>query len=117
MEIRGQAVLLRIFIGESDKLGHTPLYEAIVREAREAGLAGATVFKGVLGYGATARIRTAKLLDLSADLPMAIEIVDEEEKVDRFRSRLSAMFEQANCGGLVTLENIRIVHYLPESDH
>ena len=114
MEIEGQAVLLRIFIGESDKLGHLPLYEAIVREAREVGLAGATVFKGVLGYGATARIRTAKLLDLSADLPMAIEIVDEESRVASFQERLSEMFEQANCGGLVTIENIRVVHYLPE---
>jgi PII-like signaling protein len=116
MEIRGQAVLLRIFIGESDKLGHLPLYEAIVREAREAGLAGSTVLKGVLGYGATARIRTAKILDLSSDLPMAIEIVDEESRVAAFRPRLSEMFEEANCGGLVTLENIRIVHYLPEKD-
>jgi PII-like signaling protein len=114
MEIKGQAVLLRIFIGESDKLGHHPLYEVIVREARDAGLAGATVFKGVLGYGATARIRTAKLLDLSADLPMAIEIVDEEARVGEFRARLSELFEQANCGGLVTIENIRVVHYLPE---
>jgi PII-like signaling protein len=114
MEINGQALLLRIFIGESDKLGHLPLYEAIVREAREAGLAGATVFKGVLGYGATARIRTAKLLDLSADLPMAIEIVDEEPRVTSFQARLSEMFRQANCGGLVTIENIRVVHYLPE---
>jgi len=100
MEISGQAVLLRIFIGESDKLGHLPLFEAIVKKARDAGLAGATVLKGVLGYGATARIRTAKILDLSADLSMVIEIVDE--------------FEKANCGGLVTLENIRVIHYLPE---
>ena len=78
MEISGQAVLLRVFIGESDKLGHLPLFEAIVKSARDAGLAGATVLKGVLGYGATARIRTAKILDLSADLSMVIEIVDEE---------------------------------------
>jgi PII-like signaling protein len=114
MEISGQAVLLRIFIGESDKLGHLPLYEAIVKRAREDGLAGATVLKGVLGYGATARIRTAKLLDLSADLPMVVEIVDEEARVEAFRPVLSEMFESANCGGLVTLENIRIVHYVPE---
>ena len=114
MEIAGQAVLLRIFIGESDKLGHLPLYEAIVKQAREAGLAGATVLKGVLGYGATARIRTAKLLDISADLSMVVEIVDEEAKVDAFQPLLSELFEQANCGGLVTLENIRVIHYLPE---
>ena len=114
MEITGQAVLLRIFIGESDKLGHLPLYEAIVKRAREAGLAGATVLKGVLGYGATARIRTAKLLDISADLSMVIEIVDEETKVAAFQPLVSDLFDEANCGGLVTLENIRVIHYLPE---
>ena len=114
MEISGQAVLLRVFIGESDKLGDLPLYEAIVREARDAGLAGATVLKGVLGYGATARIRTTKILDLSADLSLVVEIVDEESKVAHFRRRLSELFEEANCGGLVTLENIRVVHYVPE---
>ena len=114
MEISGQAVLLRIFIGESDKLGHLPLFEAIVKAARDAGLAGATVLKGVLGFGATARIRTTKILDLSADLSMVIEIVDEERKVADFQAQLSALFEEANCGGLVTLENIRVVHYVPE---
>jgi hypothetical protein len=114
MEISGQAVLLRVFIGESDKLGHLPLYEVIVKEARQAGLAGATVLKGVLGYGATRHIRTTKILDLSADLSMVVEIVDEEAKVASFHQRLSELFEEANCGGLVTLENIRVVHYLPE---
>lgn len=114
MEISGQAVLLRVFIGESDKLGHLPLYEAIVKEARAAGLAGATVLKGVLGYGATARIRTAKILDLSADLSLVIEIVDEETKVEAFQYKLSELFEEANCGGLVTLENIRVVRYVSE---
>ena len=114
MEITGQAVLLRIFIGESDKLGHLPLYEAIVKQAHQDGLAGATVLKGVLGYGATARIRTAKLLDISADLSMVVEIVDEQEKIEAFRPFLSRLFEEADCGGLVTLENIRVVHYLPE---
>jgi PII-like signaling protein len=114
MEITGQAVLLRIFIGESDKLGHLPLYEAIVKQARDAGLAGATVLKGVLGFGATARIRTTKILDLSSDLSMVIEIVDEADKVDAFKHNLSELFDQADCGGLVTLENIRVIHYLPE---
>jgi len=114
MEISGQAVLLRIFIGESDKIGHLPLYETIVKEARDAGLAGATVLKGVLGYGATARIRTTKILDLSADLSMVIEIVEEEGKIKAFQHTLSALMDSANCGGLVTLENIRVIHYLPE---
>lgn len=114
MKISGQAVLLRVFVGESDKLGHLPLYEAIVKQARDADLAGATVLKGVLGFGATARIRTQKILDLSSDLSMVIEIVDEEEKINAFQGTLADVFERAGCGGLVTLENIRIVHYLPE---
>ena len=114
MKISGQAVLLRVFVGESDKLGHLPLYEAIVKYARDADLAGATVLKGVMGFGATARIRTQKILDLSSDLPMLIEIVDEEDKILAFQDILSDLFEQAGCGGLVTLENIRVIHYLPE---
>lgn len=114
MKISGQAVLLRVFVGESDKLGHLPLYEAIVKQARDADLAGATVLKGVMGFGATARIRTQKILDLSSDLPMLIEIVDEEDKISVFQDILSNLFEQAGCGGLVTLENIRVMHYLPE---
>ena len=111
MEISGQAVLLRVFVGESDKLGHLPLYEAIVKQARDANLAGATVLKGVMGFGASARIRTHKILDLSADLPLVIEIVDEEDKMRSFQKKLSELFEQAGCGGLVTLENIRVIHY------
>ena len=114
MTISGQAVLLRVFIGESDKLGHLPLYEVIFKQAREADLAGATVLKGVLGYGASARIRTQKILDLSSDLTMVIEIVDEAEKIEAFQNNLSELFDRAGCGGLVTLENIRVVHYLPE---
>ena len=115
MKISGQAVLLRVFVGESDKLGHMPLYEAIVKYARDADLAGATVLKGVLGFGATARIRTHKILDLASDMPMVIEIVDEEEKISAFQSTLSELFNGAGCGGLVTLENIRVIHYLPEN--
>jgi PII-like signaling protein len=113
MGISGQAVLLRVFIGESDKLGHLPLYEAIVKEAHESGLAGATVLKSVLGYGATARIRTQKILDLASDLSLVIEIVDEEDKISIFRQVLTEMFERAGCGGLVTLENIQVIHYQP----
>src|SRR5210317_2061614 len=98
MEISERAVLLRVFIGESDKLGHLPLYEAIVKQARDSDLAGATVLKGVLGFGATARIRTQKILDLSSDLSMVIEIVDEEEKISSFQHVLSGLFETAGCG-------------------
>jgi PII-like signaling protein len=114
MEISGQAVLLRAFVGESDKVGHLPLYEAIVKQAHDADLAGATVLKGVLGFGATARIRTQKILDLSSDLSMVVEIVDEEEKIKAFQTTLSELFDEAGCGGMVTLEKIRVVHYLPE---
>jgi PII-like signaling protein len=114
MEISGTAVLLRIFVGESDKIGHQPLHEVIVQRARAAGLAGATVLKGVLGYGASARIRTAKILDLSADLSMVVEIVDEAAKVAAFESVLTELFEQANCGGLVTEERVRVIRYLAE---
>jgi PII-like signaling protein len=117
MEITGQAVLLRVFVGESDKLGHMPLYEAVVRRARDTDLAGATVLKGVMGFGATARIRTQKILDLSSDLPMLIEIVDEQEKIEGFKAVLSELFEEARCGALVTMENIRVVHYLPGNKH
>ncbi len=114
MKISGQAVLLRAFVGEGDKLGHQPLYEVIVKQARDADLAGATVLKGVMGFGATARIRTQKILDLSSDMSLVIEIVDEEEKITAFQEVLTELFEQAGCGGLVTLENIRVIHYLPE---
>ena len=114
MEISGQAVLLRIFIGESDKLGHVPLFEAIVKHARDAGLAGATVLKGVLGFGASARIRTTKILDLSADLSMVVEIVDEKSKIEAFQNQLKGLFDQADCGGLVTLETVEVMHYLAQ---
>lgn len=114
MNITGQAVLLRVFVGESDKLGHQPLYEAIVKHARDADLAGATVLKGIMGFGASARIRTQKILDLSSDMSLVIEIVDEEDKIMAFQAVLTELFERAGCGGLVTLENIRVTHYLPE---
>ena len=113
MKISGQAVILRIFIGESDKIGHLPLYEHIVKSARQSGLAGATVLKGVLGFGATARIRTQKVLDLSSDLPMVVEIVDEQGKVTDFQASLQSMFEQAGSGGLVTVENVQVAQYFP----
>ncbi len=114
MELTGQAKLLRIFIGESDKCGHRPLYELIVKEARLAGLAGATAWRGVLSFGATSRIRSAKILDLSADLPMIIEIVDEESRIDAFLPNLNALIEEARCGGLVTMEKVNIVRHLHE---
>ncbi len=115
MELKGTAKLLRIFCGEADKVRHVALPEAIVREARAAGLAGATAWRGTLGYGPTSRIRSAKVLDLSTDLPVVVEIVDEEVKIDAFIPRLHDLFEQAGCGGLVTLEKVEVIKYLHAS--
>ena len=111
MELNGEAKLLRIFIGESDKLRHLPLYEVIVREAKAAGLAGATAWKGLMGFGPSTRIRTAKILDLSGDLPMIVEINDSEEKINAFLPKLHEIFEQSQCGGLVTLERVDVIRY------
>ena len=111
MKIKGNAKLLRIFVGESDKIGHAPLYEVIVKEARERHLAGATAWRGVLGFGPSARMRTSKLLDLSSDLPMVIEIVDEEKKIDELIPVLNALFEKADSGGLSTIENVEVIRY------
>lgn len=112
MEIKGNAKLLRIFVGESDKIGHTPLYEVIVKEARERHLAGATAWRGVLGFGLSARMRTSKLLDLSSDLPMIIEIVDEQKKIDDLIPILNDLFEKADSGGLSTIENVEVIRYV-----
>ncbi len=99
--------LLRIFIGESDKYEKQPLYEWIVRKARETGLAGATVFRGLEGYGASSRLHTAKLLRLSADLPIVIEIVDTNDKIEKF----IPLIDEAIKNGLATLEKATIRFY------
>lgn len=112
MEQNGEAKLLRIFIGESDKTGHVPLYEAIVKEAKASGLAGATAWRGILAYGQNSLIRTEKILDLSSDMPVIIEITDEESKINSFLPRLHDLFEAANCGGLVTVERVQVIKYL-----
>lgn len=101
------AVLLRIFIGETDKYEGRPLYEAVVQEARRRGLAGATVTRGVMGFGAHSRIHTSKILRLSEDLPVIIEIVDETAKIEAFLPDLDTMIQE----GLVTLERVRVVVY------
>jgi len=111
MKITGEGKLLRIFVGESDRHGGRPLYEAIVHKARELGLAGATVWRGIEGYGAASRIHTAKILRLSEDLPILIEIVDTEEKIRTVLPVLDAMMEESGGGGLVTLEKAEIVKY------
>ena len=107
MKLPSDAILLRIFLGESDRWQHQPLYEAIVLKARELHLAGATVLRGPMGFGAASLIHTAKILRLSMDLPMVIEIVDTEEKVNSFLPALDEMMGS----GLVTLEKVKVIRY------
>src|SRR4051794_1463465 len=107
MNLPHEATLLRIFLGESDRWKHQPLYEAIVLKAREMQLAGATVLRGPMGFGKSSRLHTAKILRLSMDLPMVIEIVDEEEKINAFLPVL----DQIMGGGLGTLERAKVIRY------
>ena len=107
MQIPRDAVLLRIFFGEDDKLEGRPLYEAIVLKAREMHLAGATVLRGPMGFGASSRLHTTKILRLSEDLPLVIEIVDSEEKINDFLPVLDRMMSS----GLVTLEKVQVLQY------
>jgi PII-like signaling protein len=107
MQIPQDAVLLRIFFGEDEKAGHLPLYEAIVLKAREMHLAGATVLRGAMGFGHSSRIHTSKILRLSQDLPIVIEIVDSEEKINGFVVVLNGMI----ASGLVTLEKVKVLQY------
>ena len=107
MQIPHDAVLLRIFIGESDRWHHSPLYEAIVLKARELHLAGATVLRGPMGFGKSSRLHTSKILRLSMDLPLVIEIVDAEEKIQALLPLLDEMLQ----GGLVTTEKVRVIEY------
>jgi PII-like signaling protein len=105
-------MLLRVFIGESDRWHHKPLYEAVVLKARELHMAGATVLRGPMGYGKSSRLHTAKILRLSMDLPLVIEIVDAEEKIQAFLPVLDEMMK----GGLVTLEKVRVIDYRADPD-
>lgn len=107
MTLPEDGMLLRIFIGETDKLGGRPLYEAIVLKAREMGLAGATVLRGLMGFGAHSRLHTAKVLRLSEDLPIVVEIVDTQEKLQGFVPWL----DEAVREGMVTLEKVRVLKY------
>jgi len=107
MNIPRDAVLLRVFIGESDRWHHQPLYEAIVLKAREMHLAGATVLRGSMGFGKSSRLHTAKILRLSMDLPIVIEIVDSEEKIQSFLPVLDSMMG----GGLLTMEKVGVIQY------
>lgn len=113
MQIPHDATLLRIFLGESDRWEHKPLYEAIVLKAREMHLAGATVLRGPAGFGKSSRLHTTKILRLSYDLPLVIEIVDAEEKINEFLPILDKMMK----GGLVTLEKVRVIEYRANQDN
>ncbi len=107
MKLEGEGCLLRIYIGELDKWHHQPLYEAIVVKARQMGLAGATVLRGPMGFGAHSRLHTAKILRLSEDLPIIVEIVDKEEKINAFLPEMDRMVRD----GLITLEKVRVIKY------
>ncbi len=107
MKLSGQGMLLRVFVGESDQLKGKPLYEQIVLKARELNLAGATVLRGIMGFGATSRMHTAKLLRLSQDLPVVIELVDSEENLNK----LLPFLDETVTEGLVTMEKVTVVKY------
>lgn len=109
MSLPTDATLVRIFLGEDDRCGHRPLYEAVVLKAREMGLAGATVLRGPMGFGHASRLHTAKILRLSGDLPMVIEIVDEADKIRAFLDAIEPMMGS----GLVTTEAVRVFRYGP----
>ncbi len=111
MENNSTTKLLRIFIGESDKAGNQPLYEAIVFEAKKQGLSGATVTRGIMGFGANSKVHTEKLFDISADLPLIVEIIDTEDKIMAFTKNVEQLFEKANSGGLITLEKAEVIRY------
>lgn len=110
MKLEGEGKLLRIFIGESDRWEGQPLYEAIVRRVREAGGAGATVLRGIEGFGAHSRIHTARILRLSEDLPIVIEVVDRADRIDGLLPLLDEMIRE----GLVTIERVDILKYVAE---
>jgi PII-like signaling protein len=107
MQIPRDAMLLRVFVGESDRYQGAPLYEALVMKARAMHLAGATVLRGPLGFGRSSRLHSAKVLRLSEDLPMIVEMVDSQAKIEEFLAALNGM----GCSGLVTLEKVQVLQY------
>jgi PII-like signaling protein len=115
MELKGQSTLLRVFLGEMDKIGHKPLYEEILLAGRNQGIAGVTVLRGILSYGASTHIHTAKLLDIAEDLPVLIEIIDTEEKINQFIPTLEALFDECGHGGLITRETVNVLYYKPKN--
>ncbi len=111
MDLPGDSSLLRIFLGENDKLGHQPLYEAILLAARKEGMAGCTVVRGIMSFGASSVVHTAKWIDISEDLPIVVEIVDLDSRINGFVEIVHALMEASGKGGLVTVEKARVLYY------
>jgi len=114
MELKGQSVLLRIFTGEADHIGHMPVYECIVKAARKNNISGATVLRGIMGFGASSIIHEARLIEISADLPIIVEIVDTEDNIQKFIPVIEQLFEQSKKGGLITMEKVNVLFYRPD---
>jgi uncharacterized protein len=114
MELPADSKLLRIFVGESDKIGHKFLYEAILFEARKQGLAGCTVWRGIMSFGASTKVHTARFIEISSDLPIVVEIVDHEDKITSFVDTVDALMQKAACGGLITIEKASVLYYKPK---
>jgi hypothetical protein len=110
LEFTGDGKILKIYIGETDKWGHEPLYHALIKKFKKAGLAGATVLRGIEGFGLNSRIKTAHILQLSEDLPLVIEVVDQAEKLEKILPEVKEMVKE----GLITIENVRVISYTAE---
>ncbi len=111
MSLPEHSKLLAIYTGEMEKYNHRPLYEAIVYAAKKSGLAGATVLRGIMSFGANSKVNTAKIFALSTDLPVKIEIIDTEEKIEKFSEVLKKMFTKSNSAGLITIGDINVIMY------
>lgn len=110
---KGKAQILKIYLGEADKYNGKPLYEALVLEAREAGMAGATVYKGILSFGASHSIHTMKIFALSTDMPVTVELIDSPDKISEFVEKVNEMIEKSTKGGLVTIQDLEVLRYKP----
>jgi uncharacterized protein len=111
MKISGKAGILKIYMGESDKIHGRPLFEEIVFEARKAGMAGATVYKGIMSFGASHSIHTLKIFALSGDMPVSVEIIDSVEKLDSFAMKINELMDSSKKGGLVTFQELEVLRY------
>ena len=113
MEKKDNLKLLRIFVGESDKCRHKALYEEIIYQAKESRLSGATAIRGIMGFGAHSIIHKSKMIELSNDLPIIVEIVDADDRIRKFIETVENLFEESKNGGLITIENIEVILYKP----